>query len=443
MSRASHLKDLSDELRYLFEQNASEQEAYDEVKEDARFNAVRLAKVSAMYEQFRSEKGKKLKRKKSFDPKLTELIRRSGQLAYFRSTLECNHEKNWCLKFLNGWSSDGRFFATPDRTIKANNTSSFSLKDIFSNKTCHVKVLITRTAEAYTFWPLTHYIGLLIERTDYNFQQTFAGSSLSLMELDWTEKKIRTIHRLTIEDHRRGFQLNMITVDAMDPTRFLLISWHGDGSLTLKLGQVRNNEILLEEDIFSMDQEIGVGFTSLIGKTLYTSHPLDLTDEPCMYVTRLDQDEQTLQVMLDSIPQQFSTVEGKNEIIGCFAMERLYLAVRHKKTEHYGLIWTSSETQQWGLVEFCIKEPITCIKFMINGHFLCIQATDNETKLFSDVHKVQKTIYRIPLKIPEKLSDLAWFSLVRSKSKLKGVNPYEEARRYLPFYSEIRFPFEE
>jgi len=445
MSRASRLKDLSDELRRLFEQNVTEQQAYDQVKDNDRFDAVRLAKVSTLYKQFRSEKEKKSTRKKTDDPQLTELLRRSEQLSYFRSTLECNHEKNWCLKFQNDWSSDGRFFATPDRTIEANNTSNFNLKDIFSNKKCEIEIFIDPTTEGYTFWPLKHDIGLMIERTIYDDQHTFARISLSLIELGWTEKEIRKVHALTIEDQRRRFKLNMLTVDSMDPTRFLLRSWYDDDSIALKFGQVRNNEIFLEEDILPINQDIGLGFTSLVGKTLYTARPWNFVeiDEASIYVTRLDQDAQTSQVMLNWIPEQFSTVYGKDQIIGCIAMERLCLAVRHNKTKNYGIIWADCKTQQWELVDFCIKEPITEIQFMAEGHFLCIQATDNKTAFVSDVHQMQKAIYRIPFKTPEKLSDLAWFSLVRSKSKLKGVDPYKEAQKYLPFYSEIRCPFDE
>jgi len=119
------------------------------------------------------------------------------------------------------------------------------------------------------------------------------------------------------------------------------------------------------------------------------------------------------------------------------------LAVQIKKTQNYGIIWADCKTRKWELIDFCVKKPITSIQFMASGHLLWTQTTNKETKVLSNTHQMQKTSYRIPLKKPENLSDLAWFSLVRSKGKLKGVDPYEEAQKYLPFYSEIRCPFEE
>jgi len=445
MDRASRLKHLNDELRRLFSQNASEQEAYDQVKDDPRFDSVRLAKVSTMYKQFRSEKGMKPKRKKSVDPQLAALLYRSGQLAYFRSTLECNHEENWCLKFRNGFSSDGRFFITYNRMMEANNESNFSLKDVFGNKSCGIKIPIAHTTEEWKICPLTHDIGLLTEDAEEDDQNMFFKCSLSLLELDWTEKEMQKIHTFTFEDQLRHFNFHKITVNAMDPTRFLLQLWHDDDSTTLKIGQVRNGEIVFGGDILPTNQDIGGVIDSFVGNTLYSFDPWDFVDfnEACIDVTQLDQDGQTSHVILDSIPEKFSTVNGEDYIVGCFAMERVCLAVQHKKTKYYGIIWTDCKTREWQLVKFYVKKPITELQFMANGYFLCIQTTDKETEVLSDVHQVQKTFYRIPLKKPEKLSDLAWFSLVRSKSKLKGVDPYEESRRYLPFYSEIRCPFEE
>jgi len=220
---------------------------------------------------------------------------------------------------------------------------------------------------------------------------------------------------------------------------------YGNRTTALKIGRIHNNEILLGGDILPPNQSFCRGFCSLVSNTLYTFNPRTFirSNEARVYVTRLDQGAQTLQLIFDSIPEQFSTVAKKNEVVGCFAMTRLYLAVQIKKTKHYGIIWANCETRTWELIDFFIKKPIMGIRFMTDEHFLWIQAVDKETELISGVHQVQKTFYRIPLKKPEKLSDLAWFSLVRSKSKLKGIDPYEEARKYLPLYSEIRCPFEE
>jgi hypothetical protein len=117
------------------------------------------------------------------------------------------------------------------------------------------------------------------------------------------------------------------------------------------------------------------------------------------------------------------------------------MVIRFNETQNYGIMWSKFEAQQWNELDFCVKEPITGIKFV--GSLLFVQTVDNYVQSTRDIHNVQTTLYRIPLKKPEKLADLAWFNLVRSKSRFPNVDPYEEAHKYLPYTSEIRAPFEE
>jgi len=431
---------LNEELQRLYDEDVNEQDAYDQVKDDSRFDGVRLSKVTAIYTQFRSHQ-----EKKQIDPYVTELLRQTIQLSCFQTIVECDHKKNGCLKFWMGDSSDGRFFLTHDDEPINESESNSDLKDVFSNKSCRIKVPTVHKGKDYDFWPLIQDFGLLIEQTDYDGQGNFSKYSLNLLELDWTGKKIQKIHTLEFEDQQRRFYYQTINVDVMDPIRFLLQNWHDDGSVTLKTGRVNDDKILFEEDILLTDQDIGIGFCSLFGNTLYSFDPWKFvrSNEACVYVTRLDQDAQTTLVDLSPLPEQFSIVGEKVTNIGCLAMDRLYLLVQNKQTKIYGIIWAKCETRNWELTSFFTKNPITRIEFMIDGHFLLVQTVDSEIELISDVHQMRKTFYRIPLKKPEKLTHLAWFSLVRSKSKMRNVDPYEEASKYLPYTSEIRCPFDE
>jgi len=418
-------------------------DAYEQVQDDNRFDTVRLSKISALYQQVRGQQGKKPKRKK---PSI-KIVQRSDQLAYFRSALEeCDHKKMECLKFWSGWTSDGRFFSIHDRVPITDSASNNTLKDVFSNKTCRVSIPIIptiQTANDYYFWPLMRDIGLLTEYTDDDDERNFAEFSLSLLEFDWFDKKIQKVQTLSFEDQHRRFKFQLIIVDSMDPKRFLLRNRHADDSTTLKLGRVHNSELLFGDEILTMNRNIGLGYFSLVGNTLYSFNPWSFVhlDEPHMFMTQLGQEEQTSRIKLSPLPDEFTTVDGERYIIGYFAMERLYLAVQHKETKKYGIVWTSHETRMWESVNFSIDKPITSIEFIIDGHILLVQTNDYETEITFDVHHVQSTFYRIPLKKPEKLSILAWARLVHSKIKFK--DPYEEARKYLPYNSNIRCPFEE
>jgi len=440
MSRSSRLKNLSDELQLLFDQNFSEEDAYNQVKGDARFDTVRLSKVTTMFKQFRS----KPKRKKSIDSNVAELLRRSMQLCYFQSTTECDHKKNACLAFWSGESTDGRFFVTLDNPINENASNS-DFKDFFGDKACRINFPISPKVGGGSTWLLTCETIFLIEHSEYDAQGTFSTFSLSLLELDLIDKKMQKIHTLSFEDHQRRFRFEKILFDSMDPMQFLLRYRHNDGSNTLKVGRVHDDEILLGDEIRHVDQDVGVGSWSLVGNTVYTFNPFTFADlsEDCIYVTRLDQGTQTSQINLDPLPGKFSIVGGEENPIGCFAMSRFYFAVQDKQTKLYTIIWTSCETREWKSINFCTRNSIMRIEFMINGCLLLIQTADNETKLVSGVHQVQKSFYRIPLKKPEKLTHLAWFSLLRSKRKIRNVDAYEEARKYLPFNSEIQCPFDE
>jgi len=111
MSKASRFKELKDELRQLFEQHVSEQEAYDQLKEDPRFDTIRLAKVTTIYEQFRNEKASKKKNKAANQeeipmhiepviPSSIKRLQRTEQLSFIRSIVECDHNQHQCLRVL-------------------------------------------------------------------------------------------------------------------------------------------------------------------------------------------------------------------------------------------------------------------------------------------------------------------------------------------------------
>lgn len=286
MSRSSRIKDLGEELRRLFDQDISEEEAYNQVKDDDRFDVVRLPKVSAMFKQFRSNP----KRKMPVNSQLIQLLRRSEQLTYFQSIVECDHKLHDCLKFSNGGSSDGRFFVIPDRMAINGTKSNSTLNDVFSNKAWYdltwffncsifsrIKLPFAETAQQSEFWPLTHDAGFLCEREDYDNQEAFAKSSLSLLEFDFFHKDFKKIHTLQFENQQHRFEYQQIIIDSMDPTHFLLHNWHDDFD-TLKIGRVYNDEILFGEEILSTDSNIGDGFCSLIDNTLYSFNDLNLVE---------------------------------------------------------------------------------------------------------------------------------------------------------------------
>jgi len=462
MSRTSHLKELQEELRLLFDQGISEQDAYNQLKDDPRFGTLRLAKITTIYNVFRSEQAKKPKRhkpaenlqleilqlpEKEQDPLQVERLLRSEQFAYFRSMFECDHKKNnRCLRMLHIKSLDGRFFVRFNQMPGSNSTASLSLLDTFSKKSSQIKLSLDPMEEydAHTFHPLTYDIGLLAERTYYDDENTFSKISVSLLELDWTNKESRKLHTVTIEDQQQHFQFLSIIVDEMDPAKFILRLLRDDGLVTLNHGSVIDDEIFFNDGAL-VDHNFFTERHSFAGNEL---HVLDGFSFMWMNtisagVTDLEDGTESISFSFDlsQLSERFSRVENMYAV--CFNSDRVFMATQFKDTQYYGIIWSKLEAQQWIEMDFCVKEPIKGIQLVADGSLLLVLTTSKETKLTRDVHRFQTTLYRIPLKKPEKLSGLAWFSLVRSKSRIPNVDPYDEARKYLPYTSEIQFPFEE
>jgi len=323
--------------------------------------------------------------------------------------------------------------------------SNASLTDTFSNKSSRIKLPLAVTEHGYefTFSPLAYDTGLLIERSGYEDTGEYSTLSVSLLEMDWANKGVRKLQTLTIEEQERLFILQDLIVDEMNQARFLLRYWLNDRSLVMKRGTIVENEILFEDDILFANRNLSFDLLSLVGDTLYTFDLVNLmlrNATASINVINLNQGAQTAQFDLARLPERCLYSGGM--IVACLTPNRLFMAVRSNKTHSYGIVWTNCETREWTEMDFCTERQITSIRFMVDGGLLVIQTTENITEITQGVHSMQKALYRIPLKTPEKLANLAWFSLVRSKSRIPNIDPYDEARKYLPFNSEIQAPFE-
>jgi len=449
MSRTSHLKELQDELRPLFTRGIDEQDAYDQLKEDPRFGTLRLAKVSTIYKAFR-EQATKPKRRKSAKALHLERLQRSEQFSFFRSMVECDHKKNQCLscglyeKFL-----DGRFCVHSELISKTDNSGILSLFDAFSNKTSQIKLSLNpgESEFAYHFYPLTYNTGLLTENTDYADQYTFAKISVTLLEVDWTNKEIKKIHSVTIGDQQHRYKLSHIIVDGLDPGNFILRLANNDGSFILKFGCMVNDEISLKEKDIRGEGRYLLVFIDhwlFFGNKLCMLSVADFIFEGMIsgYMMNLDRGRKTFSFEWYQFPEHVWFIDRPSA--ACVGFDRVFSAIQFKKTQHYGIVWSKFGAQQWVEMDFCVKERIIGIKFIADEGLLLVQtASKEDAKSTFYFDRFETTLYRIPLKKPEKLTDLAWFNLVRSKSRLPDVYSYEEAHKYLPYNSEIRAPFEE
>jgi len=402
-----------------------------------------LAKVITIYKSLQNERPVK-QRKKPISRLPVELLKRTEKLAFYSSIFTCNHRNHWCLKFEDGMSNEGRFFFHP--VFKRNNGIPYDslLVDLFNGKRSklHFPMTPTNDLRKLTLCFMTNDIALLIERTCFTVHGFHAKFFLSLLHLDWKNNSIRMIQTLTFEDQQNPFKFQKIIVDSTNPAHFILRQWR-NGILSLKFGKVENDEIIFGKQVASNAYRVCHGFCSLVGDTLYSLNLLnsDTFETSQVYITTFSEHSHASRFVLPSLPEGYSVVAGRKCAVGCIAMERLFLATKFHKTGIFEIFWIDFKVRKWTSMNFCTINPIMDVNFTVDEGILLVQTMDGESDVTFDQHNVKKTFYRIPLKTPDKLANLAWFSVVRSKRLPDDEDPYKEANRYLPFNSEIR-PYE-
>jgi len=230
----------------------------------------------------------------------------------------------------------------------------------------------------------------------------------------------------------------------MNPLQFVLSRQRADLSSWLKRGRIVNDEIVFDEEVRIENHHGCYALYSLFRGKFFSYHMCGFnrpTGFP-LCVTNLENNGQITQLRVSLLPEEFVAIQAQNGPIGCFAMDRMYIAVEFKDKRTFGIVWMSVEERKWHSMNFCTRKPITSIKFAVTEKILLVQTLENDTGITCDSHQIKKTVYRVPLKKPHLLTSIAWFTLVRSKSRTKKINPYTEATKFLPLNSYLQCPFE-
>jgi len=441
MDRTGRLKELQDALRYLYGQKIDEQAAYDQLRGDPRFEGwIRLPKVQIIYKQLRSERTKSAKTSSSKplieEPPISVVSQiKKCIFPFYKATLQCNHELHPCLKNSRGVSVDARFIFYYYRSKTSHNSCKFLLHDLQSNKERYIKIQKTPNAQFICFRSFNSDFGLSFE-SDGDFM------IVNLIELDWTVEKMRAIHTI----HFSLRTPSSLFCDPSDSTRFVHISTVEPVGALAKFYEVGNNGIVLEHsnlietwpgsssNSFFDGKFYGFEYRNEFGKLPF----------PSIHVNSLEPNAQTSVFALKWPSDSFQVVFSNDSIVYSWIRDRFYTVIKFDEDETFGVAWISCEMPEWISLDFHTVEPIVRIQFIVEHGILLVQTADEETELdSSNVHQLKRTFYRIPFKKPELLTNLAWSAFVHSKSKIIGIDPYEEARKYLPFTSEIQCQFDE
>jgi len=270
----------------------------------------------------------------------------------------------------------------------------------------------------------------------------------SSFELDWERKKLNWIET---NDFLPARASNML-VDQLHPEKIVFtyeledIEMHPVG-VCLQLCEVKNGQIYKYRSRRVISESCD-DMQSLFDGKRYSFEHRDFRgrfDTPSIRVTDLRSDSMGSSFDLEWHSSNFRVLYSMNKPISCWIRDRFYTVVKFEESEKLGIAWTTGcEAPEWTSVKFITSERIIKLQFAVKEGILLIQTTADKCIIGKDKERrVQHTFHRIPLKKPELLSSLAWCSLVQMKSKMKDVvDPYKEARKFLPLNSQIHYPFD-
>jgi len=433
MSRTGLLLDLANELRRLYTQNIDEHLAYNTLQADERFKGlINLAKVQEIYRQLQSASPSSLVQPFDF----SILNQQSQQLIFpfYKTKFVCDHQIQPCLKRSFGFSVNGRFVFYHIRSQIGYPVAGFLLHDTFSNKERYITLEKRRDVHFSDFIFLNENLGLLFER---NSEFIFS----SVVELDWTKKRMRKTQTsdLLPNDSSR------VLIDPLNPEQVVFSHAIFQMGIQLRFCSIQGNQIAQERAV-SREPWPYFAVNSLFDGKLYGFEHRNLHGKllhPAIRVNSLEPNSNLYLFVLEWPSDDFYVLYSMDEMICCWIRDRFYVVVKFEKGAEFGIAWASCETLKWTLLKFQTDERIIKLQFVVESSTLLVQTVDAEMRSVGEnTHGVKHTFYRIPFKKPESLSNLAWSALVQLKSKLPNIDPYEEARRYLPFTSEIQYPFE-
>jgi len=416
MDRAGRLKELQTVLRYLHGQKIDEQAAYDQLRDDPRFEGwIRLPKVQIIYKQLSSERAKSAKTSSSKplieEPPISIVNQiKNRAIPFFKAILQCNHEIHPCLKNFWGSSFDGRFMIYDYHSQTSDDSCTFLLHDAFSNKERYVKFQKAPDANLIYFMLLNADLGLSVE-LDEGFL------SLNLFELDWTVEIMQAIHTIRFPcENFLGF-----VCDGSDSTRFVYVNEVQPVGASTQFYKIENNEIILGHSNFLESWSRFCPSLFFDGKLYGFEYHDELgrLSSLSICVNNFEPNAQTSVFALEWPSNNFHVFFSNDVMTYSWIRDRLYAVVKFDEDDTFGIAWISCEMTEWTSLNFRTAELIIRLKFIVEGSILLVQTDDGETELEgTNIHQLKRTFYRIPFKKPEALTYLAWAALVHSKSKI-------------------------
>jgi len=243
-----------------------------------------------------------------------------------------------------------------------------------------------------------------------------------------------------LDEHVYDFHFYDIPLDSEDSTKFALRSQTNEAfnrTSSIHLGHLTDDRIHLEEQ--RIDFHCMLWFCKLVGEKLFAfrvqegRNGWDFLEYDLS--VNLAHEVRNVQNVGCSI---YSVRNLLNQPVYVWSKEKLYISWYNQSDFLAPIVVFDGETLEWSKTKFTGAGYVETMKIDEDDIL-----TISETEFFEDNdEQYHKTVYRLPMRKPDKLRYLAW-GTIRRGAMFFGSTVYDQLLPRLPFNSEFRPEFEE
>jgi len=328
------------------------------------------------------------------------------------------HLRNWGL---------GKDMMLSDRALLSVRNGHFVLLDTFNGDSRNIQSENQQALEFSIFSSVLIDTGRVLLGAERDWE-----THLYLLNFDFDSLTYSILdeHALDLD---LDFQPRKITLDSDDNTKFMI---YGNLSSVYK-GQVINNQIHVEEQRIDFDFELF--YCKLSTDQLFALRMFE-EQNGCDFVEYNIGENPAREVntwKIVGIPISVTRVlEFLTVSPYVWANEKLYASCPDCSELSFSILTFDAKIQRW-------YQP----NFTGFGRISALEVNEDEILTVSSIGsgeggQANKTVYRLPIRKPDKLRYLAW-GAIRRGTMFFGSNIYEKFLPYFPLNSEFRSIFEE
>jgi len=249
-----------------------------------------------------------------------------------------------------------------------------------------------------------------------------------LLQIDWDEPKWTILDKFV-----SSVSFYHVIIDSADRTKFALIR-SGSNSMFIHRGQITKDRIVMKDHPIEIYAYLW--YPKLENDQLYGFQCVhnEQNNRKEWHFQEYALDEKTAR-KISSIRSWFQSSEKSTSYV--WSKNRLFVLIYcYDWLRYFTVASFNSDTHSWSdtkVVGTAFPNSIT----VDDDDILTIGTIDGDS--YDDIQPIYKTVHRFPMRKPDKLSYLAWFT-IRRGSMLLGSDLHDKFSPFLPYTCEFR-PF--